>query len=211
MLGLSNSSLFRIAQELTTELDGDLVLNLVIGNSYIQNVVIEYLNSIGQGYDNNQTANRVVEEVFNNASDLESVLQEDWADVVNVSFDNSATTSGYLELDDEVENLSFSELDELEITVNEFIKELTGETIDQLQPDDLIWIPVESSNVQSFAYDERNRIFYVRFLEKTNYPSTVYRYFEVESEIYNQFFMAPSKGRAVWQLLRDRYDYERIE
>jgi hypothetical protein len=73
-----------------------------------------------------------------------------------------------------------------------------------------LMIPVESSNVQSFGYDEANRMLYVEFLGKGGRAPALYRYLDIEPEIYDQFFAAPSKGKFVWSHLRDRYDYERI-
>jgi len=93
--------------------------------------------------------------------------------------------------------------------------DLTEEEYEQLYEDEnlsnLVMIPVESSNVQSFGYDDENRILYVRFLAKSTSPSTLYAYYDVEPETYDQFFMAPSKGKFVWQFLRDRYEYARLQ
>lgn len=74
-----------------------------------------------------------------------------------------------------------------------------------------VMIPVDSSNVQEFGYDIDNRYLYVRFLAKATYPSTLYVYYDVEPEIYEQFLMAPSKGKFIWSHLRDRYEYARLE
>ena len=73
-----------------------------------------------------------------------------------------------------------------------------------------LMIPVTSSNVSAFGYDDANRILYVEFLAKGNNPASLYRYFDTEPEIYDQFFASPSKGKFVWTHLRDRYDYERV-
>jgi len=72
--------------------------------------------------------------------------------------------------------------------------------------EDVIFIPVESSNVQEFGYDEENRMLYVRFLN-----GSLYVYYDVAPDIYDGFFMAPSKGKYVWSHLRDRYEYARVE
>jgi hypothetical protein len=73
------------------------------------------------------------------------------------------------------------------------------------------YIPVESSNVQEFGYVPDEKTLFVRFLGKGGGLPALYRYFEVEPDIYNQFFAAPSKGKFIWTHLRDRYDYERLE
>ena len=69
---------------------------------------------------------------------------------------------------------------------------------------------VESSNVESFGYDEEEGVLYVRFLEKPTQPSRLYAYYEVEPEIFDQFFAAESKGRFIWTHLRGRYEYQEI-
>ena len=71
--------------------------------------------------------------------------------------------------------------------------------------------PVESSNVKEFGYDDDNQILYVRFLAKGNRPESLYGYYNVEPEVFDQFFAAPSKGQFIWTNLRDRYEYERLE
>lgn len=76
--------------------------------------------------------------------------------------------------------------------------------------EDVVYIPVESSNVQEIGYDDDTETFFVKFSPKGNYPGTVYAYYGVEPEIYEQFMMSPSKGKFVWTHLRDRYEYERI-
>ena len=63
----------------------------------------------------------------------------------------------------------------------------------------------DSSNVLAFGYDEANRDFYVKFLN-----GSTYIYKMVEPDILDLFFAAPSKGKFVWQYLRDRYEYSRI-
>ena len=72
-------------------------------------------------------------------------------------------------------------------------------------------IPVESSNVESFGYDDANQVLYVRFMAKGNSPSTLYWYSGVEPDIYQAFFNAPSKGQFVWRYLRNRYEYGKME
>lgn len=80
--------------------------------------------------------------------------------------------------------------------------------------ENVAYIPVESSNVQDFGYDEDEGNLYVRFkpksTAKSTSPGSCYVYYGVEPEIYQQFLMSPSKGKFVWQYLRDRYEYERL-
>lgn len=68
-----------------------------------------------------------------------------------------------------------------------------------------IMYQVTSSNVEEFGYDENERIFYVKFLN-----GSLYRYLDVEPDLLDLFFAAPSKGQFVWQYLRNRYEYSRI-
>ena len=82
---------------------------------------------------------------------------------------------------------------------------------------DLAWVPVESSNLASIAYDEDEQMLYVRFLPKENpntgyyYPGTTYEYYDVEPEIYEAFLQAGSKGEFLWEYIRDRYVYSRLD
>jgi hypothetical protein len=71
--------------------------------------------------------------------------------------------------------------------------------------------PVDSSNVEAFGYDAEEQILAVRFLAKGNNASTLYHYYEVEPQVYEEFMNAPSKGKFIWSHLRDKYDYERVE
>ena len=77
--------------------------------------------------------------------------------------------------------------------------------------EDVVFFPVESSNVDEFGYDSDEQTLWVRFLAKGNSPSSLYRYDQVESSVYDTFFESPSKGQFIWQSLRGRYPYERVE
>jgi len=70
----------------------------------------------------------------------------------------------------------------------------------------LRWKRVRSSNVHSIAYNPNEAILYVKFLDMS-----VYCYYDVEEETWSDFVIAPSKGRFVWQRLRDIYEYDRIQ
>lgn len=76
--------------------------------------------------------------------------------------------------------------------------------------DPVSMIPVMSSNVESFGFDEENMTLYVRFLAKGNSPGSLYAYFNVEPDIYQEMFNAPSKGQFVWRYLRGVYSYQRL-
>ena len=74
-----------------------------------------------------------------------------------------------------------------------------------------IMYDVDSSNVASAGMDDATGTFYVRFLPKGNSPGSLYAYYGVESSMLEEFFAASSKGQFIWQYLRGRYTYERIE
>jgi hypothetical protein len=65
---------------------------------------------------------------------------------------------------------------------------------------------VESSNVTEIGYQEEDRTFYVRF-----HNGALYAYYEVEPDVFDLMMSANSKGSFVWQYLRDRYNYSRVE
>lgn len=58
--------------------------------------------------------------------------------------------------------------------------------------------PVESSNVDSIGYDYAKNELYVKFKN-----GSLYVYYHVPYAIYQSFLLAPSKGRFVWQVLRN--------
>jgi len=74
-----------------------------------------------------------------------------------------------------------------------------------------IFYDVSSSNVQEVGYDEESMTLYVRFLPKKTGPGALYAYYGVENDIFSMIMGTDSKGRFVWQYLRDRYSYARIE
>ena len=67
-------------------------------------------------------------------------------------------------------------------------------------------IPVVSSNIASIGYDPESLILEVEFLN-----GSVYQYFDVPQQVYIDFINAESKGRFLWQYIRDVYEYTRIE
>lgn len=78
-------------------------------------------------------------------------------------------------------------------------------------------IPVQSSNVAALRWEwtkDNLGTLLVKFREKRTrrrtYPASLYKYFDVPEDVYDDFFAAASKGAFVWDYLRDRYAYERI-
>jgi len=82
----------------------------------------------------------------------------------------------------------------------------------------------ESSNVYSFGYDAETASLFIRFKappppgsgmrEKPDRPGPLYQYFHVPVDVFLAMLEAPSKGKAVWDLIRrrgtvsgHRYDY----
>lgn len=76
---------------------------------------------------------------------------------------------------------------------------------------EMVMYPVDSSNVQEFGYDADDRILAVRFLAKGNSPSSLYHYYDVEPETFEEFMAAPSMGKFIWTNMRDRYEYAKVE
>lgn len=64
---------------------------------------------------------------------------------------------------------------------------------------------VVSSNVESIGYDPDAEVLQVTFLNGSKY-----RYSGVPSEVWFDFTDAPSKGKFVWQRLRDKFPYTKV-
>lgn len=69
---------------------------------------------------------------------------------------------------------------------------------------DFEMIPVESSNVREIGYDPDTSILYVKFK-----PDSLYKYFDVPADVWEDFKSASSKGQFVHQRLKGTYQYER--
>ena len=66
-------------------------------------------------------------------------------------------------------------------------------------------IPVVSSNVKSVGYDPAESVLEVEFNS-----GALYQYYDVPEEVYNDFMVAASKGKFLWNHIRDVYEYDRI-
>ena len=67
-------------------------------------------------------------------------------------------------------------------------------------------VPVQSKGIDWVAYNEEAQTLYVHFgLSRT------YRYFDVPPAVYAWLLRAPSKGKFVNRLVKDRYRYARLE
>lgn len=80
------------------------------------------------------------------------------------------------------------------------------------------WIPCASSNVEGFRWlspaefpelGDEPRL-QVKFLDK-GYGSSIYEYYNVDEETYDEFFSASSKGKFVWEVLRIFFEYDCIQ
>ncbi len=65
--------------------------------------------------------------------------------------------------------------------------------------------PVSSSNVAPIGYDPANETLEIEF---TN--GSIYQYFNVPSELYEQLMAAPSKGQFLNTYIRNAYPYSRV-
>jgi len=70
---------------------------------------------------------------------------------------------------------------------------------------DIELIPVISSNVASYGYNEEQQMLLCQFLD-----GSLYEYYLVPHDIWLLMETAPSKGHAVWQYLRDKFAYQRV-
>ncbi len=68
-----------------------------------------------------------------------------------------------------------------------------------------------STNVQSFGYDPGLRILFVRFVVRKNPAATgpLYRYHKVDPGVFTRMRGAASKGRFVWDHVRENFRYDR--
>ena len=65
--------------------------------------------------------------------------------------------------------------------------------------------PVVSSNLKSVGYDEDSETLEIEFQS-----DSVYRYFGVPADIYQELMDAPSHGSDHWHFIRDDYEYVRM-
>jgi hypothetical protein len=65
--------------------------------------------------------------------------------------------------------------------------------------------PVSSSVLRSIGYDPERH-----FLDVEFHDGDVYRYADLEADVYEAFMAAPSKGRFFNQHIRYGYEYEQL-
>jgi hypothetical protein len=64
---------------------------------------------------------------------------------------------------------------------------------------------VASSNVQSIGYEPQSQTLEVEFLE-----GTIYQYYGVPQNMYDQLMREPSKGRFLNTYIKNQYPYSRV-
>lgn len=67
-------------------------------------------------------------------------------------------------------------------------------------------IPVESSDIVSIGYDQKSRVLEIEFKE-----NRVYRYEDVEPDVYERFMRADSFGQYFFATINGRYRYKRVD
>ena len=65
---------------------------------------------------------------------------------------------------------------------------------------------VLSSNLKSVGYDDTENILEIEFKS-----GSIYQYFDVPREIYDELMRAQSKGKYFWRWIRDEFEYEKIK
>lgn len=70
--------------------------------------------------------------------------------------------------------------------------------------ENIIFTPVESSNIISVGYDETTSSMYVK------YPSGTYKYEDVEKSVYESLLTSTSKGRFMNENIKGQYNYSRV-
>ena len=65
--------------------------------------------------------------------------------------------------------------------------------------------PVASTNISSAGYDESSQTLEVEFSN-----GNVYQYYNIGSELYEQFAAAPSKGQFLNTYIKNAYPFSRV-
>ena len=68
----------------------------------------------------------------------------------------------------------------------------------------IIFTPVESSNITSVGYDESTSTLFVK------YTSGTYKYDGVEKSVYESLLTSTSKGRFMNENIKGQYTYSRV-
>lgn len=65
--------------------------------------------------------------------------------------------------------------------------------------------PIASTNIASAGYDEASQTMEVEFL-----GGSVYQYYNIGSDLYQQFMQSPSKGQFLNIYIKNAYPFSRI-
>ncbi len=75
-------------------------------------------------------------------------------------------------------------------------------------------VPVDSSNLEAVGYDDDAEMLYIAFQAKRNTPSTLYQYFNVPRQVYDDLInleaTGGSVGRYFHQNVREIYQYSKL-
>lgn len=66
-------------------------------------------------------------------------------------------------------------------------------------------VKVKSSNIYAIGYDNEIKILQIEFLDKS-----IYQYYEVPENIYNDFMQSESKGKFAHKYILFQYRYEQV-
>jgi hypothetical protein len=205
---MRSSHLHRIA--------ADIGVYLYVGMDFIHDTIVDWITSYGDLNYNQGMVDDVLNTVMQYPSDLEELLLQEWADAAVVEFVPGDAVYGTVDYEGVETELDVTEVAEMERIVEDWVIPYIDQAVDVADTQDLVYIPVESSNVEAFAYDPANRFLYVKFLPSGTGDfanGSEYVYYDVGPEIYESFLAAPSKGSFVWQVLRNpsyAIEYARI-
>lgn len=86
------------------------------------------------------------------------------------------------------------------------LQESDRSVVKQRLLEEIDMIPVDSSNIAAIGYSDALRILQVDFLTGSRY-----RYFDVPSQVFQGFLVAPSKGQYLNQVVKaDGFDYSQV-
>jgi len=184
-----------------------------VGTGFVRETIVETVDAYGETY-NEFMVDEILDSVLQSGPILEDLIVQEYADSAIVEFDGGYDIHGNIEYEGVSTELDPTDIAELEKIVEDFIIPFVDEAVNVAGVEELVWVPVESSNVQEFAYDFENQFLYVRFLPSGTGSfagGSMYVYHGVEVEIYQLFLQAPSAGKFVHQYLIGRYDFDRLE
>lgn len=67
------------------------------------------------------------------------------------------------------------------------------------------FINVESSNIEAIGYEYEDEILYIKYLN-----GSVYKFYKVPKQIYEEFLSAPSKGQFMNSRIKGAFSYVKM-